>query len=135
MKFYFHNCFKGDTPNRAQRKSKKTPQGTLFIEAPHADVFKGLVIAATTKGRRVLTMMVGLSWCHPDDNFSKKIGREIAESKSQTVDFDLESIKFEKKGEVEYMTEIVLTSQFAGQTLVLKAVISPSSDFLRINPL
>lgn len=108
MKIFHHNIVghKSATPCKEKRRllsklGEKT--FTLFIdEFPERKDFAKIAETYSQNcdldSHISITLKIGYSICHPDDKFSKKTGRSLAESNSKYVEVKVASVSFRSDG-------------------------------------
>jgi len=88
MRIIQHNGFGANTPPREVRKKNvwaSDQPSTVVIEGlPENDQIIGLVTRFVEGEAVDLTIQVGVANCHPNDDYCRKIGKEVAYRKIQT---------------------------------------------------
>jgi hypothetical protein len=84
-----------------------SPEGrkTISIELPTAEALKAVCLYELTRkhGKPVLSLKMGISKVHPDDRYSRKTGRTVADGRLATVSLEIFSFGVTDK-EIKLLT-------------------------------
>lgn len=77
---------------------------TVALELPSV---KDILNTASLHSSPNIAMKMGISYVHPNDNYSRKVGRELALSRLKPIDFFLTQITFDDIGRHLYKFDSV----------------------------
>lgn len=89
----------GNIGDRRHETARQT--GTIALKVP--TYLKTMLTAQFRSGQvEPITINLGLSLCHKDDMFNKRVGRELAESRMSDVNFRLVSVDTSEPDHINY---------------------------------
>jgi len=68
---------------------------TVALEVP---TIKDIINTASLHTSPNISMKLGITYVHPNDNYNRKIGRELSLTRLNTIDFILTKIEFDDIG-------------------------------------
>lgn len=124
MRFITHTTFKSFTPPRDARKFYERPT-TVIIDIDQDKEELIQLLNVFSNGSDVsLTVKIGTAIVHPQDQFEKKKGTQVAENNIQKVIFNLKSASI-ARGVVNMFFEQ------QGRPFILSVSFNPAGSFLR----
>lgn len=86
MLFVYHRSFGSKTPKIQQRRTLARA-GTTLIVLPCVDDILDAAKSMVVGNQKVLNIMIGQSFCHPKDQFCRKIGMKKAQESMEKFAF------------------------------------------------
>lgn len=67
---------------------------TICCDVPSKEEITSKLLKCLTFDYKTFPLHVGIAKCHPDDNYIRKVGKEISSTKLEEIHFLLDKIKF-----------------------------------------
>lgn len=113
-----------------QNTEGEYPKATFAIKIPSKDQ----LLEAIELGHNVLLTKLGIAYVHPDDMYNKKVGRETAISKMQSVTGFLDKVEIRERNRVVFNYTIPVLNEKVKLARYVSVGISyiPESDKTRL---
>lgn len=130
MRFVQHVSFRHSTPKKGDRRQYPSPSTHLMDMTP--DEAKEIA-QKFLNGIMAVELVYGASYVHPDDQFSRRVGFEMAKRRAGLILFNIENMQvgFAREFPNSVTTQISLTD--IAETVSVTVVMNDAKGFFRVS--